>query len=393
MRANELFIATALVATVVSPSVHADPATDLDCTRCVNGVEVANNAITSIKIRNGAVKSADLGTGVVTEAKLAPSVMETINTLAADVAALKAENTSLKADVVALKKANASLATRATRLEKANVALKATVAAQQEVLSYFSVTALDDPSTGSAYPTVQLSGANLQIVNGLGATDTKNGTGNLIVGYNAETGDFHCSVPLYPDETACTDNGAVWSNAHRSGSHNIVAGEANNYSSVGGLVTGWSNTVNGVYASVSAGLHNAANGEYSSVSGGMFNTARANFGSVSGGRGNYVGGLYGSILGGSDNTASGFYSSVSGGRSNLAQGSHGSLSGGQDNVAGGDQSTVSGGRGNTASNHYSNVSGGFGNTASAYYSSVSGGLNRSATGTSDWRAGSLFEDQ
>src|SRR6266850_7568315 len=36
---------------------------------------------------------------------------------------------------------------------------------------------------------VVISGANLRIVNGLGATDTTNGLGNLIVGYNELRGD------------------------------------------------------------------------------------------------------------------------------------------------------------------------------------------------------------
>ena len=36
---------------------------------------------------------------------------------------------------------------------------------------------------------VVITGANLRIVNGLGTTDTTNGLGNLIVGYNEERGD------------------------------------------------------------------------------------------------------------------------------------------------------------------------------------------------------------
>src|SRR5947207_10225798 len=36
---------------------------------------------------------------------------------------------------------------------------------------------------------VTITGANLRIVNGLGTTDTSNGLGNVIVGYNEERGD------------------------------------------------------------------------------------------------------------------------------------------------------------------------------------------------------------
>jgi hypothetical protein len=52
---------------------------------------------------------------------------------------------------------------------------------------------------------VVISGANLRIVNGLGTTDTVNGLGNLIVGYNELRNE-----PSSPDV--------------RTGSHNIVGG-------------------------------------------------------------------------------------------------------------------------------------------------------------------------
>src|SRR5215510_6894657 len=63
---------------------------------------------------------------------------------------------------------------------------------------------------------VVISGANLRIVNGLGSTQTTNGVGNLIVGYN-EPRRFE------PPDV-------------RTGSHNVVLGEQQNFSSFGGLV-------------------------------------------------------------------------------------------------------------------------------------------------------------
>jgi hypothetical protein len=57
---------------------------------------------------------------------------------------------------------------------------------------------------------VVITGANLRIVNGLGATDTTNGLGNLIVGYHEERG--------FGDT--------------RTGSHNVVVGRQHNFSSV-----------------------------------------------------------------------------------------------------------------------------------------------------------------
>src|SRR5215468_9612296 len=90
--------------------------------------------------------------------------------------------------------------------------------------------------------TLQLSGINLQIVSGAGATDAAvNGRGNLIVGYNEDGG------------------------YDRSGSHNIVVGNYNGYSSYGGLVAGTDNQVTGPNSSVAGGHSSLASGETSSV--------------------------------------------------------------------------------------------------------------------------------
>src|SRR4029453_13096922 len=59
---------------------------------------------------------------------------------------------------------------------------------------------------------VVISGANLRIVNGLGATDTTNGVGNLIVGYNELRQPGACVPPPCINE--------------RTGSHNVVVGLA-----------------------------------------------------------------------------------------------------------------------------------------------------------------------
>jgi hypothetical protein len=154
-------------------------------------------------------------------------------------------------------------------------------------------------------------GVNVHVRSGSGATDgTINGLGNLIVGYNE----------------------ARSLGSDKSGSHNLVVGPNHNYTSYGGLVAGYQNTISGGWASVSGGRNNTASGNYSSVSGGFAN------------------------------------------------------------IASGMQSSVSGGGANTASGDYSSVSGGGGNTASGSSSSVSGGLARSVSGLNDWRAGGLFED-
>src|SRR5262245_15251781 len=88
---------------------------------------------------------------------------------------------------------------------------------------------------------VTISGANLRIVNGLGATNTINGLGNLIVGYNEHRSPQICG-PVSP----CINE--------RTGSHNVIVGRAQNFTSFGGLVVGQLNTISGQWASVSGGL-------------------------------------------------------------------------------------------------------------------------------------------
>ena len=161
---------------------------------------------------------------------------------------------------------------------------------------------------------VYITGANLHVLNGSGTTDgPPNSLGNLIVGYNELRNN-----PDSPDI--------------RSGSHMLVVGEKNNYSSFGGIVVGY---------------HNETSGDYASVSGGTFNEASGRFASVSGG--------------------------------NI-------------NVASGTSASVSGGGRNVASFGVASVSGGFGNEASGPSTSVSGGFGRQATDLYDWAAGDYYFD-
>jgi trimeric autotransporter adhesin len=212
-----------------------------------------------------------------------------------------------------------------------------------------------------------ISGANLHIVNGLGTTNTANGLGNLIVGYNeVRTVSGVCNPPIDP---FCTDT--------RTGSHNVVVGEFHNLSSFGGLIAGFFNEISGPFASVSGGLQNIASGSQASVSGG---------------NGNKASGAASSVSGGGANTASRSQSWVSGGSANTASGQFASVAGGFRNTASGDVSSISGGVDNTASGANSSVSGGADNTASGDFSSVSGGHNRSAPGQFNWAAGPLFAD-
>jgi hypothetical protein len=206
-----------------------------------------------------------------------------------------------------------SLAERVAVLEATVANLQSQVSALQEKTQFVSVAGTD----------MYLVGANLHIVNGLGATNGNpgdpaslapsatqtNGLGNLIVGYN---------------EIGLGSGGA------RDGSHNLVVGPFHDFASFGGLVAGRANAVTGPSASVSGGIFSAASGLASSVSGG------------------------------NDNTASGPYASVSGGVFNTASATESSVSGGISNVANGEISSVSGGSNNEASGQTTSVSGGFG---------------------------------
>jgi hypothetical protein len=200
---------------------------------------------------------------------------------------------------------------------------------------------------------VYITGANLHLLNGMGTTDTANGLGNLIVGYNQARG-------LGQDI--------------RSGSHNIVVGDEHNFSSHGGLV---------------AGLRNAILGEYSCVCGGQFNTAGGPQTSVLGGSSNLASGPWSYVSGGGANTAGGFFSSVSGGDFNQAKGTFSSVSGGGNNFAGGDSASISGGLFNQALATHSSVSGGQSNTAGGNFSSISGGSTKTQLGNSIWQGGTL----
>lgn len=199
-------------------------------------------------------------------------------------------------------------------------------------------------------PRLLVSGANLQVVNGSGATDSTNGLGNVIVGYDEPVtfGVSTCSRGEFLSATLCALNAGTWALSHKSGSHNVVIGKEHNYSRYGGLVAGYRNTISGIAASVLGGTENSASRGFSVVSGGALNLATNDFASVSGGFSNTAAGIYSNVTGGMDNAATQSNASVTGGASNRAFGIN---------------------------------------------STVSGGLSRIANGTGDWVAGSLTQDQ
>jgi hypothetical protein len=360
----------------------------------VDTENIMDNAVTGAKIRDGEVKAVDLSDGTA----LAEIKDDDGSGSGLDADKLDGHDTAYFARAATL-----------TTLQNQVAALQTQV--NQLVTLLASVTRNGNDIT--------FSGVNVHIVNGTGTTDgVYNGRGNLIVGYNEER-----------------SSGNV-----RTGSHNIVVGMRQNYSSYGGLVSGNSNTISGILSSVSGGSGNTASGSYSSVSGGRHNKASGDYSFVGGGGhsnsiyGNEAFSNYSAILGGSfniagddivpddhsngelatisggdSNRARGPWSHIGGGGGNHAAGSHASISGGGFNSASGIYSFVGGGggdpgastniEGNHASGAYSAILGGRGNrtyynnlTTDGEASTISGGDNRYVSGQYDSRMGSILED-
>jgi len=221
-----------------------------------------------------------------------------------------------------------------------------------EILEHLSLVYLDD-GRGGLTKTIRITGANLQIVSGQGATNgnpsspssvaegetRSNGLGNLIVGYNeAPAGSFD-----------------------RTGSHYVVLGRGISYSSFAGLASGEDNRIEAPYAVALGGATNRSTGIGSVVSGGTVNEARGAGAVASGGEFNLAAGTHAAVTGGARSLASGDISSVTGGYKSVALGSGAAVGGGALNRAEGD------------------------------FSTVSGGANRTAAGLYNWAAGSLSE--
>jgi len=211
--------------------------------------------------------------------------------------------------------------------------------------------------------TTTFSGCNLRVVDGSGstwgaATDSLgNGLGNIIIGYNE-----HPNSP------------------NRTGWHNLIVGDYNNYSSYGGIVAGTNNAISGDFASVTGGAGNSATGTCASVTGGSQNSAQGQDSAISGGSTNTTVGINASVSGGVSNLAQGSFASVTGGYTNKAWGNWASISGGSYNAANGYFSTIAGGDNNVTNAQQSAVTSGRYNVANGQYSAVTGGNHNMTMG-------------
>lgn len=179
---------------------------------------------------------------------------------------------------------------RLAALEADNVALKAQVAALQSKTAPMTV------ETVEGQPTVRFNSVNVQVVDGSGTTvcagGSCNGRGNLIIGYNEDTGQG--------------------GDALRTGSHNVVSGVDHSYSSWSGVVFGQQNSVLSPASTVTGGTQNTANGNPSSVAGGRANTASGFYSSVAGGFNNTASGSDDAVAGGDDVVCDGLTTRVCG---------------------------------------------------------------------------------
>jgi hypothetical protein len=165
----------------------------------------------------------------------------------------------------------AALEAAVTLLQQKNTELTERLAAVEAKTAPISVAGSDFTITGK----------NVFIQDGSGQTDGQTGLGNLTIGYNALRGP----IPQFKPNA-------------RTGTHNLILGDQNNYTSFGGLVAGSFNEISNKYASVSGGVFNTASGPNASVSGGQLNVSSGGAASVGGGFGNVAQGGWSSISGG-----------------------------------------------------------------------------------------------
>lgn len=211
-------------------------------------------------------------------------------------------------------------------------------------------------------PDLYFEGVNVHVISGAGTTDAPpNGLGNLVIGYNEPIGgvDFQGN----PNDV-------------RSGSHMLVLGKGNSYSSYGGIA---------------GGIYTKATAPWASVIGGRENVASADLAVVLGGQQNRASALAAVCLGGWTNQASGVGSTVAGGDGNEAAGWLSSVTGGTENTARGDRSSITSGRDNDISPdaEFGAVSGGAGNQVDAQGGSVSGGTDNVVRDGFGWAGGRL----
>lgn len=202
-------------------------------------------------------------------------VQERVAQLEAIVSDLVEENAALRSALTAEEAAR----TEADNALQAQLDGLSDSGLEERVMNLESKT--DCLSDNSGQFDVFFEGCNVHVRNTSGRTDTMDGFGNLIIGYNEDAGP--------PTETGQND---------RTGSHNLVVGPYHTYSNYGGFIAGRDNSVTGAHATVSGGRVNTASGLNSSVTGGAGNKASGEVASITGGKHNKASGDYSLVAGG-----------------------------------------------------------------------------------------------
>lgn len=240
-----------------------------------------------------------------------------IDALLQRVGALEAANAQLSGQVDSLVASSAQQATsiNALQSELADADLEIVqlqAVAQSQGVSLNSLNARTTALEGkTAAITVSgddllVQGVNLHLRSGSGSTDgAPNGRGNLIIGYNE---------PGVPSE--------------RSGSHNLVLGIRNQYTSHSGIVGGVDNLVSAPYASVLSGELNQSTGLQSVIVSGYGGIADDTTSVVISGYQNQASGFRSVVVSGWQNDSNGSYSSILGGDANITTATESSIGGG-----------------------------------------------------------------
>jgi hypothetical protein len=250
---------------------------------CVPGVAPAQQPRPLIPAPQPSVAT-DAGSDLKAVKRQLAAMQKLVNGLRADLKAEAGARESMQASIASLRK-EVQAAYDTLRVLQANSVL--------DLNGYVSF----DNSSG--YPTVLFNGINVQVVNGTGATQSVNGLGNLILGYNRpRSTDPVCSVGYLNTQAECTARGGVWARSHKSGSHNLVGGDFNAYSSWGGVVLGLENAIAAPYAAIGGGAGNLALGDLSTITGGSMNSASAMYATVNGGLGNAATAAFATVAGG-----------------------------------------------------------------------------------------------
>lgn len=197
------------------------------------------------------------------------SVRSVLTTLQTEIDGLKTQISSLTGTNTSLQTALKSAQSDITTLQARIKALESKPGGIPDLEKYLKIET--SPINGLTGPHILITGANLHIRSGSGATDDNysvsgnlTGLGNLVIGYNE------------PSPTG----------QPRTGSHNLVGGSFNSFTSTGGLVFGLRNSLSGQYAAILSGDTNTASGLNASVLGGSLNTASGLRSTVYGGLSN-----------------------------------------------------------------------------------------------------------